>query len=130
MSRQTVFINSVLELVKNNSLIPSFFLSLEGLFSNKDLVAPEPRRPQRFAHPPLAEHMLLTSGVTQHDTPRKIVGSRVRREIPAVEESKMYQKQKLIMDAGCFMGRSFRVGWGPGWTLVHSGLSANTQQKG
>ena len=23
------------------------------------------------------------------------------------------------MDAGLFMGRSFRVGWGPGWTLAH-----------
>lgn len=25
------------------------------------------------------------------------------------------------MDAGLFAGRSFRVGWGPGWTLVHCG---------
>lgn len=25
------------------------------------------------------------------------------------------------MDAGLFVGRSFRVGWGPGWTLAHCG---------
>ena len=25
------------------------------------------------------------------------------------------------MDAALFTGRSFRVGWGPGWTLVHCG---------
>lgn len=25
------------------------------------------------------------------------------------------------MDAGLFAGRSFRVGWGPGWTLAHCG---------
>ena len=27
----------------------------------------------------------------------------------------------LLMDAGLFAGRSFRVGWGPGWTLAHCG---------
>uniref|UniRef100_A0A8C9Y7D9 Nuclear pore complex protein Nup98-Nup96 n=1 Tax=Sander lucioperca TaxID=283035 RepID=A0A8C9Y7D9_SANLU len=27
----------------------------------------------------------------------------------------------LLMDAALFAGRSFRVGWGPGWTLAHCG---------
>lgn len=27
----------------------------------------------------------------------------------------------MLIDMGLFMGRSFRVGWGPNWTLVHSG---------
>lgn len=27
----------------------------------------------------------------------------------------------LLMDAGLFVGRSFRVGWGPSWTLAHCG---------
>nr|XP_053657226.1 uncharacterized protein LOC128706289 [Cherax quadricarinatus] len=26
-----------------------------------------------------------------------------------------------LSDMGAFMGRSFRVGWGPGWQLVHAG---------
>ncbi|XP_063041599.1 nuclear pore complex protein Nup98-Nup96 isoform X2 [Engraulis encrasicolus] len=30
-------------------------------------------------------------------------------------------KCRLLMDAALFHGRSFRVGWGPGWKLVHSG---------
>ncbi|KAL2080768.1 hypothetical protein ACEWY4_024561 [Coilia grayii] len=36
-------------------------------------------------------------------------------------------KCRLLMDAALFAGRSFRVGWGPGWRLAHSGevLSGN-----
>lgn len=30
-------------------------------------------------------------------------------------------KGRLLMDAALYMGRSFRVGWGPNWTLVHCG---------
>lgn len=33
-----------------------------------------------------------------------------------------------IVDAGLFMGRSFRVGWGPGGVLVHSGTCINGEQ--
>uniref|UniRef100_A0A3P9IE46 Nuclear pore complex protein Nup98-Nup96 n=1 Tax=Oryzias latipes TaxID=8090 RepID=A0A3P9IE46_ORYLA len=38
----------------------------------------------------------------------------------------------LLMDAGLFAGRSFRVGWGPGWTLAHCGsrLSSPTSEPG
>lgn len=31
------------------------------------------------------------------------------------------------MDAGLFAGRSFRVGWGPGWTLAHCGQRLSSQ---
>lgn len=31
------------------------------------------------------------------------------------------------MDAGLFAGRSFRVGWGPGWTLAHCGHRLSSQ---
>uniref|UniRef100_A0A4W5NAA1 Nuclear pore complex protein Nup98-Nup96 n=1 Tax=Hucho hucho TaxID=62062 RepID=A0A4W5NAA1_9TELE len=42
------------------------------------------------------------------------------------ENSVTLGKGRLLMDAALFTGRSFRVGWGPGWTLVHcgDGLSA------
>ena len=36
-----------------------------------------------------------------------------------------------MADAGLMMGRSFRVGWGPNWTLAHSGfqISHSTNSK-
>uniref|UniRef100_A0A8C2XMT0 Nuclear pore complex protein Nup98-Nup96 n=1 Tax=Cyclopterus lumpus TaxID=8103 RepID=A0A8C2XMT0_CYCLU len=39
----------------------------------------------------------------------------------ALKESVTMGKGGLLMDAGLFAGRSFRVGWGPGWTLAHCG---------
>ena len=33
----------------------------------------------------------------------------------------------LFADLGIFLGRSFRVGWGPNWTLAHSGYSLTNQ---
>lgn len=40
-------------------------------------------------------------------------------------------KTHNIADAGLVMGRSFRVGWGPNWTLAHSGfqISHSTDSK-
>ncbi|XP_031664129.1 nuclear pore complex protein Nup98-Nup96-like isoform X4 [Oncorhynchus kisutch] len=38
-----------------------------------------------------------------------------------LENSVTLGKGRLLMDAALFTGRSFRVGWGPGWTLVHCG---------
>lgn len=69
----------------------------------------------------MAEHMTLASGMRPEDFPSKIVGSRVQREIPEYSKSEMYNKQGLIRDAALYMGRSFRVGWGPGWTIAHCG---------
>ncbi|XP_053400747.1 nuclear pore complex protein Nup98-Nup96-like [Mercenaria mercenaria] len=94
-----------------------------GLFSPR-LITPEPIRatksPQTY-HPPVKEYMLLESGMTQQDYQQRVVGSRVQKVIPMVTESFTYNKQALLVDAGLFMGRSFRVGWGPGWTLAHCG---------
>ncbi|MEQ2189587.1 hypothetical protein GOODEAATRI_026750, partial [Goodea atripinnis] len=33
----------------------------------------------------------------------------------------------LLMDTGLFATRSFRVGWGPGWTLAHCGSRISSQ---
>ncbi|XP_062261704.1 nuclear pore complex protein Nup98-Nup96 isoform X7 [Platichthys flesus] len=38
-----------------------------------------------------------------------------------LKESVTLGKGKLMMDVGLFKGRSFRVGWGPGWMLAHCG---------
>ncbi|NXB78736.1 NUP98 protein, partial [Donacobius atricapilla] len=55
------------------------------------------------------------------EAPVKTVGVRRQRGLVPLERSITYGKGKLLMDMGLFMGRSFRVGWGPNWTLVNCG---------
>uniref|UniRef100_A0A3B4CC02 Nuclear pore complex protein Nup98-Nup96 n=1 Tax=Pygocentrus nattereri TaxID=42514 RepID=A0A3B4CC02_PYGNA len=38
-------------------------------------------------------------------------------------------KGSLLIDSALYMGRSFRVGWGPNWTLVHCGEPLSTAQE-
>ncbi|KAM3600735.1 uncharacterized protein V6R79_001514 [Siganus canaliculatus] len=59
--------------------------------------------------PPAPEPAIRTVGV------RRLGGP------VAMKESVTLGKGSLLMDAGLFAGRSFRVGWGPGWTLAHCG---------
>ncbi|KAM9247527.1 nuclear pore complex protein Nup98-Nup96 isoform 3-T3 [Leptosomus discolor] len=51
----------------------------------------------------------------------KTVGVRRQQGLVPLEKSVTYGKGKLLMDMALFMGRSFRVGWGPNWTLVNCG---------
>ncbi|NP_001391068.1 nuclear pore complex protein Nup98-Nup96 isoform 9 [Mus musculus] len=51
----------------------------------------------------------------------KTVGIRRQPGLVPLEKSITYGKGKLLMDMALFMGRSFRVGWGPNWTLANSG---------
>ncbi|XP_074191957.1 nuclear pore complex protein Nup98-Nup96 isoform X6 [Rhinolophus sinicus] len=57
----------------------------------------------------------------------KTVGTRRQPGLVPLEKSVTYGKGKLLMDIALFMGRSFRVGWGPNWILANSGeqLSAS-----
>ncbi|XP_024907344.1 nuclear pore complex protein Nup98-Nup96 isoform X4 [Pteropus alecto] len=57
----------------------------------------------------------------------KTVGTRRQPGLVPLEKSVTFGKGKLLMDMALFMGRSFRVGWGPNWTLANSGeqLSAS-----
>jgi len=94
---------------------------------------PEPIRPARknnFQMPPVAEHMILESGLRPEDLPRKIIGSCIKRNIPDFEKSSMHGKQGMIKDAALFHGRAFRVGWGPGFTLVHAGTPITMEIQG
>ncbi|KAK7096689.1 nuclear pore complex protein Nup98-Nup96-like [Littorina saxatilis] len=88
------------------------------------------RPPPASLHLPPTEHKLISSGLMEDDVPRKIVGLRVQHEVPELSESLVYHKQKVSVDAACFMGRSFRVGWGPGWTLVHAGNPCMSEEEG
>ncbi|XP_028907504.1 nuclear pore complex protein Nup98-Nup96 isoform X1 [Ornithorhynchus anatinus] len=51
----------------------------------------------------------------------KTVGARRQPGLVPLDKSITFGKGKLLMDMALFMGRSFRVGWGPNWTLVNSG---------
>lgn len=44
-----------------------------------------------------------------------------RKFVRVVKDSLVKGKEDLYRDAGLAFGRSFRVGWGPGGTLVHLG---------
>ncbi|XP_026213260.1 nuclear pore complex protein Nup98-Nup96 isoform X2 [Anabas testudineus] len=69
-----------------------------------------PPGPSSFLLPPRApEPAIRTVGV------RRLGGP-----VP-LKESVTLGKGRLLMDAALFAGRSFRVGWGPGWTLAHCG---------
>ena len=57
----------------------------------------------------------------------KIVGSRPRLGLVPVEQSVVCSRHNHLADAGLMMGRSFRVGWGPNWTLVHSGKAVGIE---
>jgi nuclear pore complex protein Nup98-Nup96 len=39
----------------------------------------------------------------------------------AFDKSLLYNRQKLAVDAGLYMGRSFRIGWGPDGTYIRFG---------
>ncbi|XP_048644117.1 nuclear pore complex protein Nup98-Nup96 isoform X8 [Marmota marmota marmota] len=55
----------------------------------------------------------------------KTVGTRRQPGLVPLEKSVTFGKGKLLMDMALFMGRSFRVGWGPNWTLANSGKQLN-----
>lgn len=57
---------------------------------------------------------------TQEPAIRTVGVRRLGGPVP-LKESVTQGKGGLLMDAGLFVGRSFRVGWGPRWTLAHCG---------
>ena len=76
--------------------------------------------PERFPHPAVSSLQAQASVI--------MVKHNLSLLLP-LERSALRDKTHSIADAGLAMGRSFRVGWGPNWTLVHSGfpLSRSTQ---
>ncbi|KAI1241414.1 hypothetical protein IHE44_0004887 [Lamprotornis superbus] len=68
---------------------------------------------------PLASAFPVPAAVPEAQV--RTVGARRQRGLVPLERSITYGKGKLLMDMGLFMGRSFRVGWGPNWTLVNCG---------
>ena len=82
---------------------------------------------------PGAEHMLLPSGMPQTEQPkRRLVGTRAQhcQRLQPLKSSVLANRHHLVSDSGLFMSRSFRVGWGPNWTLVHAGKPVLSQATG
>ncbi|XP_069496441.1 nuclear pore complex protein Nup98-Nup96 isoform X2 [Ambystoma mexicanum] len=59
----------------------------------------------------------------------KTVGARRLQGPVPIEKSITFGHGKLLMDMALFMGRSFRVGWGPNWTLAHNGKQLSGSQE-
>uniref|UniRef100_A0A8B9X8W7 Nuclear pore complex protein Nup98-Nup96 n=1 Tax=Bos mutus grunniens TaxID=30521 RepID=A0A8B9X8W7_BOSMU len=69
--------------------------------------------------PPLTSVFTVPSPAPEFQL--KTVGTRRQPGLVPLKKSVTYGKGKLLMDMALFMGRSFRVGWGPNWTLANSG---------
>ncbi|KAK9402698.1 nuclear pore complex protein Nup98-Nup96 [Crotalus adamanteus] len=68
---------------------------------------------------PLASAFLVPRSAPE--VPLKTVGVRRQAGLVPLKKSVAYGKGRLLKDMALFMGRSFRVGWGPNWILVHGG---------
>uniref|UniRef100_A0A8C3VIW9 Nuclear pore complex protein Nup98-Nup96 n=1 Tax=Catagonus wagneri TaxID=51154 RepID=A0A8C3VIW9_9CETA len=79
------------------------------------------------APPPLTSVFTVPSPVPEVQL--KTVGTRRQPGLVPLEKSVTYGKGKLLMDMALFMGRSFRVGWGPNWTLANSGEQLSGSQE-
>ncbi|KAM9846701.1 nuclear pore complex protein Nup98-Nup96 isoform 2-T2 [Aulostomus maculatus] len=106
-----------------------------GLFS-QSADPPQPVPPLSRASPVAAEPSFPAPGLSSFLLPPKPAEPSVRtvgvRRLGApvpLKESVTQGKEGLLMDAGLFVGRSFRVGWGPGWTLAHCGLQLSSHTK-
>ena len=74
--------------------------------------------------------MLLPTAIgTAMDIGIKVVGARSQFGLVPKEDSLVNTRENLVGDAGLMMGRSFRVGWGPGFVLVHSGTPLGKREK-
>ncbi|XP_075888144.1 nuclear pore complex protein Nup98-Nup96 isoform X4 [Nelusetta ayraudi] len=97
----------------------------QSLFAPRASPAPvEPSRLSQWAGPGPSSFMLPSRPT---EVSIRIVGARRLGGPVPLKESVTQGKGSLLMDAGLFAGRSFRVGWGPGWTLAHCGQRLSSQ---
>ncbi|XP_070799158.1 nuclear pore complex protein Nup98-Nup96 isoform X2 [Pituophis catenifer annectens] len=68
---------------------------------------------------PLASAFVMPRSAPE--MPLKTVGIRRQPGLVPLKKSIAYGKGRLLKDMALFMGRSFRVGWGPNWVLAHGG---------
>ncbi|XP_066444628.1 nuclear pore complex protein Nup98-Nup96 isoform X2 [Eleutherodactylus coqui] len=102
--------------------LQSKFSGPTGLKHKDTLLGSQSPKPSSAPWPPLgplASAFMMPSPVPESQL--RTVGMRRQQGLVPQEESVSAGKGKLLMDIGLFMNRSFSVGWGPNWTLAHSG---------
>ncbi|XP_061106548.1 nuclear pore complex protein Nup98-Nup96 isoform X2 [Conger conger] len=115
---------------QSGGLLQARFSSGAGLFSTLP-DAPFGGIPPKLARPSLTDPSRLSPWPSPGpsfrlpapapETPLRSVGAQRQPVLVAPACSVALGKGKLLMDAALFMGRSFRVGWGPNWALAHCG---------
>lgn len=89
------------------------FPTLGSIPISPDLTASSlPRQPEQVAH----------SGPYHIVPPSQVIPQQKVDFIVPLEKSIICNKTGLLADAGVTFGRSFRVGWGPNWSLSHTGF--------
>ncbi|KFR16686.1 Nuclear pore complex protein Nup98-Nup96, partial [Opisthocomus hoazin] len=99
------------------------------IFQSPSAALPDFQGPRALSSPPSATLWSAISPLTSAfsvppsvpEVQMKTVGVRRQQGLVPLEKSVTYGRGKLLMDMALFMGRSFRVGWGPNWTLVNCG---------
>uniref|UniRef100_A0AAR2LBS6 Nuclear pore complex protein Nup98-Nup96 n=1 Tax=Pygocentrus nattereri TaxID=42514 RepID=A0AAR2LBS6_PYGNA len=123
-----------LQVVYMGSLLQTKFLSGGGLLAHLPDV-PFGGFPQKLSKPAVSDvpwpslgpSFLLPPPVPE--VTLRTVGAR-RLEGPVSSKNSItLGKGSLLIDSALYMGRSFRVGWGPNWTLVHCGEPLSTAQE-
>lgn len=105
------------------------FTSLVKLFLSP-WAAPEEEPPR--LHEPHTEYQLLPS-CWEQESGREEPGHippQHRTDLIPMAESLQFGMHHCLADMAAFMGRSFRVGWGPGWALSHVGPALAVEQNG
>ncbi|XP_027009207.2 nuclear pore complex protein Nup98-Nup96 [Tachysurus fulvidraco] len=116
------------------SRLQSKFTSFGGLFSHLPEVpfGASPQKPSKPDVPEAPWPSLGTSIMLPLPVPEvtlRTVGARRLGGPVPMANSVTSGKGRLMMDAALYMGRSFRVGWGPNWTLVHCGNPLSTSEE-
>lgn len=78
-------------------------------------------------HEPRTEYQLLPSGREEGQEAVHVPPQHQTAVVP-LADSFLNGIHHCVADMGAFMGRSFRVGWGPGWTLAHTGPTLSLDQ--
>lgn len=70
----------------------------------------------------LSKFVVLEGSGMQSEMAYKVAAPCKPHILVPFSKSVASEKCHLIADAACVMGRSFRVGWGPNFTITHSGI--------
>ncbi|XP_038137487.1 nuclear pore complex protein Nup98-Nup96 [Cyprinodon tularosa] len=107
-------------------LLQARFSTSQRLDSPRPSALADPPRPMQWKSPGPASFLLPPR--VPEPAIRTVGVRRLGGPVP-LTESVTQGKGALLMDTGLFATRSFRVGWGPGWTLAHCGSRLSSQNQ-